>query len=510
MSFSKDKSFGDSGIKSLISVRGISVSAKAASASAKPQRDGFTLVELLIVIAILAILAAAVVIIINPGEMMAEARDGQRTSEIKSVSDALNLFVLDNPGVSLGTYKKVYISLPSATAPACDTTGLPTLPTGWTYNCVTATNLRNIDSTGWLPINLTSIKGGSPISNLPTDPTNTKDSFYSYIPGQSQTYSVSAEAESIKSKQSSQSVLSGSFSQGTAPGLSAISTGGDWIKVPGSSTFGTTDFEVMKYEPKCLNASGTPLTSPTDSAYETYYDSSAPCTAANNRYISSQKDGFVITRISHDTAKTYCTSIGAHLITNEEWMTIARNIEQVSSNWSGGSVGNGFLYSGHNDDTPSKALSAGPDASPYVNTENTSGNQRRTLALSNGEVIWDLSGNLREHVQRTSSDIQTAIATPTCSTGTGWQWCNYDTATSPYISAYSTDVVQNQISPSNLTWTAATNRVGRVYTNSGAAGGTIFTRGGAWDYGSYAGVFELQMDLSGSSTSGSIGFRCAR
>jgi hypothetical protein len=30
----------------------------------------------------------------------------------------------------------------------------------------------NVDGMGWLPINFTSISGGSPISNLPVDPTN--------------------------------------------------------------------------------------------------------------------------------------------------------------------------------------------------------------------------------------------------------------------------------------------------------------------------------------------------
>jgi len=38
---------------------------------------------------------------------------------------------------------------------------------------VTAANLRKIDGTGWLPVELSKIGGGSPISHVPTDPTNT-------------------------------------------------------------------------------------------------------------------------------------------------------------------------------------------------------------------------------------------------------------------------------------------------------------------------------------------------
>ena len=35
-----------------------------------------------------------------------------------------------------------------------------------------------------------------------------------------------------------------------------------------------------------------------------------------------------------------------------EWMTLAANVLSVPSNWSGGSVGSGYIYSGHNDNDP--------------------------------------------------------------------------------------------------------------------------------------------------------------
>mgnify|MGYP003393765980 CR=1 FL=1 len=161
----------------------------------------FTLVELLIVIAILAILAAAVVIVINPGEMLAEARDSQRVTDIRSLKDAVDLFVLDNPGVSLGTSQVISISIPDTSATCANISGLPTLPAGWSYRCVTAANLKNLDSTGWLPINLTSIKGGSPIPYLPTDPQNDQATtkYYQYIPGATaSSYELTAMMESEK------------------------------------------------------------------------------------------------------------------------------------------------------------------------------------------------------------------------------------------------------------------------------------------------------------------------
>jgi len=157
------------------------------SATKKASIRSFTLVELLIVIAILAILAAAVVIVLNPAELIAQSRDTQRISDINMVKKAVDLFIVDNSTISLGTSQKVYISLPDAAAPACtnNLASLPALPVGWSYNCVTAANLRNINGTGWVPLDFTQVKGGSPIPYLPIDPQNdpTLTRYYQYIPG---------------------------------------------------------------------------------------------------------------------------------------------------------------------------------------------------------------------------------------------------------------------------------------------------------------------------------------
>ena len=159
--------------------------------------SSFTLVELLIVIAILTILAAAVVIVINPGEMLAQARDAERISSIESIKKSIDLFILDNPSVSLGTASKIYISISSATAPSCDAAGLPALPSGWSYNCVTAANLRSTNGTGWIPLDLSTIKGGSPLPSLPVDPVNTANQYYAFS-SSGLTYQLDAAIESRK------------------------------------------------------------------------------------------------------------------------------------------------------------------------------------------------------------------------------------------------------------------------------------------------------------------------
>ncbi len=59
---------------------------------------GFTLIEVLLVIAILAILAAIVIIAINPAKQFASARDAQRQSDVYSIMNALHQYALDNEG----------------------------------------------------------------------------------------------------------------------------------------------------------------------------------------------------------------------------------------------------------------------------------------------------------------------------------------------------------------------------------------------------------------------------
>src|SRR3989344_5681288 len=70
-------------------------------------KKGFTLIELLIVIAILGILAAAVIVVLNPAQLLAQARDGTRLSDLDSVRSAIALYLTDVSAPALGEAENV-------------------------------------------------------------------------------------------------------------------------------------------------------------------------------------------------------------------------------------------------------------------------------------------------------------------------------------------------------------------------------------------------------------------
>ena len=487
------------------------------------RQKGFTLIELLIVIAIIAILAVVVVLVLNPAELLKQSRDSQRLSDLATLNSAVNLYITDQSGAagfSLGTSSLAYLSVPdpNATSTAstdCSDMGANFLAGGY-FQCAASPAFRSANSTGWIPINFSAISSGSPFGSLPVDPTNSTSSnlYYTYQPIGS-TFRITAVPESQKY----QSLLVGNplaFSVGSAANLY-----GTWVPVPGNSTFGTQNFMVMKYDASCAQ-NGTALSSPIDGGG--YDNSSQSCSTANGLAPSALPSAIPIVDVSEAQAKQYCASIGAHLLTNDEYMTINTNAVNQGSNWYGGTVGTNYVYSGHNDDNPSNAsVASANDAQSCVGTDGPSScggtgantSQIRTYTLSNGSIVWDMSGNLLQEVQRSSENVgddTNTITPPTCSTGTaGWEWCQWNSPT-PYVTAYNdSSFSAATVAPPNNTWTSAQG-MGVLYTyGSGAKQGTnAFLRSGSWPEGGIAGPFTLSLKWNPGDIGSAMGFRCAR
>ncbi|MEK7117847.1 MAG: type II secretion system protein [Patescibacteria group bacterium] len=63
------------------------------------KKKGFTLIEILVVIGIIALLATIVLIAINPARQFAQARNSQRVSNVNTLLNAIGQNLADNKGI---------------------------------------------------------------------------------------------------------------------------------------------------------------------------------------------------------------------------------------------------------------------------------------------------------------------------------------------------------------------------------------------------------------------------
>jgi prepilin-type N-terminal cleavage/methylation domain-containing protein len=166
-------------------------------------RSAFTLIELLVVIAIIAILSVVVILVLNPIQLLQQARDTNRISDMSTLNTALGVSQAQG-GSSLGSSSVIYVSIPdpSATTTAgdqCQGLGFNPAPNGYSYACAASSTYRTTFGQGWIPISFSSLPAGSPLGQLPQDPVNTTSSreYYTYTTNGTQ-YEETSVPESSK------------------------------------------------------------------------------------------------------------------------------------------------------------------------------------------------------------------------------------------------------------------------------------------------------------------------
>jgi len=489
----------------------------------KNKRKGFTLLEILLVIAAIGILAAIVLVAINPTRQIAQVRNAQRRSDINAIYKALEQYLIDN--------KTYPTDITDSKKVICDTGSKTTADTLAPIDCTGKADLRVL-----VPTYIAAIpkdpSGG--VYEVYRNPANNRigieapDSelgqniainIITTIPTPEELIQAQITAGTLVPTATQQLVegrLVYKNNEGTQtyidPATTTRTCPTGYIAVPGNSMYGTSDFCVAKYEMKAvaISAPTVGLTSP-NTYHNTPFDSisnlTTPTTSANGRAIASIASGFPIAEIDQPTSADYCanqnTVSGASLISNAEWMTIARNIEAQLSNWTTGTaassaIGIGGLYRGHTDKATDlgeyKFLVAGDDNNGYIGTGQSGFSiERRTHTLSNGEIIWDLSGNVMEY----TSDTIMGVDKP--NNGLANQWQEWTTITN--FGTLSYDLTR----PSNNTWNSTQN-MGKYYTGELTGGPWVLIRGG-WIDSDIAGIFALEItDPAGIAWI--RGFRC--
>jgi len=84
------------------------------------KQGGFTLLEVLLIVAILTVLAGVVIIALNPGKQVGETRNSQRQADITTILNAVYQYSLDNNGALPSGITDKPTEICATGAPSCN------------------------------------------------------------------------------------------------------------------------------------------------------------------------------------------------------------------------------------------------------------------------------------------------------------------------------------------------------------------------------------------------------
>ena len=91
-------------------------------------KKGFTLIEILLVVAILAILAGIVILAVNPQKQLLDAHNAQRKADVNTILSGVYQYSVDNKGV-----------MPGGNIPTAPTAAIEICTSAVSATCTTAT-----------------------------------------------------------------------------------------------------------------------------------------------------------------------------------------------------------------------------------------------------------------------------------------------------------------------------------------------------------------------------------